>query len=143
MDDNSYLCYIIENNRSTYVGITNNKVKRLRQHNCEISGGAKYTSLRGPWWRYVCIINNLDKRLAMQLEWAIKHEQPIKASGILNRIKKVVNVLKKDRFTSKSKQMSELFLHIEWYGTHLEAENALCLNMLENLNKSNVSYTII
>jgi len=46
IDAKQYCCYILENGRSTYVGITNNRVKRLRQHNSEISGGAKYTSSR-------------------------------------------------------------------------------------------------
>ena len=97
-----YFCYIIENGHSSYVGITNNREKRLRQHNSEISGGAKYTSLRGPGWKYVCIINNLDKITSMKLEWAIKHEQPVNASGICNRIRKLMSVLNKERFTKKS-----------------------------------------
>ena len=40
-------CYIIENRGYTYVGVSNNVHKRLRAHNKEISGGAKYTTSKG------------------------------------------------------------------------------------------------
>lgn len=142
-DNDNYCCYIIENGRSTYVGITNNKVKRLRQHNCEISGGAKYTSSKGPGWNYVCVITNLDKITSMQLEWAIKHEQPTNASGIVNRIKKLVSVLNKERFTKNSLETSTLKLQIDWYGTNIVNDNNLCLNILENINKKHIMINII
>lgn len=143
INNNLYCCYIIENGRSTYVGVTNNRIKRLRQHNSEISGGAKYTSSRGPGWKYVCVINNLDKITSMQLEWAIKHEQPVNASGITNRIRKMVSVLNKDRFTKNSPETSHLELQIEWHGTDIVNENALCLSILEKINKDNITITMI
>ena len=53
----SYIIYLLYNtcNNSTYVGITNNKERRLRQHNGELVGGARYTKLRkgtGKWNYY-------------------------------------------------------------------------------------------
>ena len=142
-DNIDYCCYIIENGRSTYVGITNNRVKRLRQHNSEISGGAKYTSSRGPGWKYVCVITNLDKITSMQLEWAIKHEHPVNASGITNRIRKMASVLNKEKFTKKSPETATLELRIEWHGTHMVNENTVCLSILEKLNKDNITITMI
>lgn len=138
----TYSCYLIENDKSTYVGITNDKLKRLRQHNCEISGGAKYTTFKGPGWNYVCTINNLDKISAMQLEWAIKHEPPMNASGIVNRVRKIVSVLNKEKFTSKSKPLDELDLDIEWYGTSIDSNNLTCISMLDKINKPNISIHI-
>jgi len=45
----SYYTYILECSDGTlYVGKTTNIEKRLRQHNGEIKGGAKYTSGRRP-----------------------------------------------------------------------------------------------
>lgn len=38
-----YSVYIIEFGQYSYVGMTNNFFRRIRQHNGEISGGAKYT----------------------------------------------------------------------------------------------------
>lgn len=44
-----YTLYILKcNDDSLYTGITNDLIKRLRQHNGEIIGGAKYTSGRRP-----------------------------------------------------------------------------------------------
>ena len=42
---NAYNCYIIFNDNYSYVGITNNLSRRIRQHNTLIKGGAKYTSM--------------------------------------------------------------------------------------------------
>ena len=41
----SYYCYILYNNNKTYAGYTTNLHRRLRQHNMEISGGAKATRM--------------------------------------------------------------------------------------------------
>jgi len=79
----------------------------------------------------------------MQLEWAIKHEQPINASGIINRIKKVVSVLNKEQFTKKSPETATLKLQIDWYGTNIVNDNNSCLNILKNINKNNITINLI
>ena len=56
--DKTYIVYLLINtsniNNYTYLGITNNSIRRLRQHNGEIKGGAKYThSFKGDGiWKY-------------------------------------------------------------------------------------------
>ena len=44
-----FACYCIkaDNSHRTYVGVTNNLVRQIRQHNKEIKRGAKYTSSSG------------------------------------------------------------------------------------------------
>lgn len=58
----TYICYLITNGSRTYVGITNNFARRLRQHNGEISGGARSTSRRaieGQPWRFAACVRNI------------------------------------------------------------------------------------
>ena len=78
-----YIIYILYNTTSnkTYVGITNNPVRRLRQHNGELVGGAKYTTGNkgdGEWKYYGHIVKKensdiiLDKITALKMEYRIK-----------------------------------------------------------------------
>jgi len=56
----------------TYTGYTTNLEKRLRQHNGELKGGAKFTRNKGVWkYFYVAEFNN--KTDAMSCEWKVKH----------------------------------------------------------------------
>ena len=68
-----YLVYLIKCDNFSYVGMTNDIFKRLRQHNGEISGGAKYTSKRKGWYPVLIIDGFSDMRSAMQCEWRLKH----------------------------------------------------------------------
>lgn len=65
--------YLIVNATYTYVGITNDLKKRLRQHNAEIKGGAKYTKDRGNGWKYALIVSGLNKSSAYSFEYKVKH----------------------------------------------------------------------
>jgi len=68
-----YCVYLIKSGNYSYVGMTNNFFRRLRQHNGEIKGGAKYTSKRNDWYPVLIIDNFPDKRSACQCEWRLKH----------------------------------------------------------------------
>lgn len=68
----SYICYILRSlnpkyfNR-TYIGITNNPVRRLKQHNGELAGGARSVIPLRPLTYYIKIIN-LTKNNALSIE---------------------------------------------------------------------------
>jgi putative endonuclease len=79
----NYIVYILYNTNSnkTYVGMTNNPIRRLRQHNSELVGGAKYTTTNkgdGEWKYYGHITQKddsdiiLDKITALKIEYRIK-----------------------------------------------------------------------
>lgn len=72
-----YIVYLLTNskNNCTYIGMTNNPVRRIRQHNGELVGGAKYTCLKrydGTWTYYGQITNIPNKSLAMSIEKKIQ-----------------------------------------------------------------------
>ena len=115
MSDKNWHFYLIYNNNYTYAGVSPDPKRRLRQHNGEISGGAKYTTSKGPGWKHLCIISGFqDKIQSMQFEWAVKHVPPRNAGGITNRINKLFFTLNKDKWTSKSPESNSVPLNIRW-----------------------------
>jgi len=88
-----FYCYIITNGKNTYNGYTNNLVRRLRQHNGELVGGARATRGKGVW-RYVCVLccETWNACAAMSMEWHIKYPtnkrpRPPEFQGPLGRLK--------------------------------------------------------
>ena len=78
MNNQNYVVYLLYNdsNNNTYIGITNNPSRRIRQHNRIIKGGARYTTLKkgeGNWLYYLHIINQ-SKSQALSLEKTIKNK---------------------------------------------------------------------
>lgn len=104
-------CYILRNlefayRQRTYNGSTNDLTRRLRQHNREISGGAKATKFGT--WEYCAVLTGLENyKNALSCEWRIKHPsgKPGKRSnkfyGPIGRIKSLNLVLKLDKWTNQ------------------------------------------
>lgn len=115
MSNEPWTFYIIQNKNFTYAGVSPDPTRRLRQHNGEIVGGAKYTTSKGPGWRHICLVNGFRNKIeAMQFEWAVKHMPPRNAGGILNRIHKLYLTCCKDKWTSKSPNACDVPLTIYW-----------------------------
>ena len=91
---NEYSVYILcnLNNTRTYVGMTNNLQRRIRQHNGLISGGARYTSgNNNNVWYYHTIIENFNKHDALSIEKKIKiYSRKYKGTPIEKRIKALI-----------------------------------------------------
>lgn len=88
-----YLLYSNNNKakRKTYVGYTIDVNRRLRQHNGEITGGAKRTK-KGRPWDMVCYIEGFpDHRTALQCEWVVNKNR---SHSLINRIDQLINSLK-------------------------------------------------
>lgn len=99
-----YLVYLLRCENYSYVGMTNDIFKRLRQHNGEISGGARYTSKRRGWYPVMIIDGFQDMKSAMQCEWRLKRGK----KGVNGRIKYLNKFLKNnERWTSKSDNIKD------------------------------------
>jgi predicted GIY-YIG superfamily endonuclease len=121
----NWVCYIIENEKYTYVGVSNNAIKRLRAHNGEIKGGAKYTTSKGSGWKHVCIITGFPTKIeSMQFEWALKHIPPRNAGGIHNRIKKLFLLCNKIQWTKNSPLAETMPLTIVWLNNLYRPKNS-------------------
>jgi predicted GIY-YIG superfamily endonuclease len=105
--NNIWVCYLLKSTvcNRTYIGATNNFKKRIRQHNGEIKGGAKYTHSNRPW-KPVCIVYGFkDNSHALCFEWRVKRKlvnNKFKTVYLKNnRIKNFFDVLELERFTKK------------------------------------------
>lgn len=92
-----YLVYIIKSDNRSYIGMTNDFLKRWKQHNKIIKGGAKYTS-KYENWNPICIIDGFkNKSEAMQCEWKLK-----RVKGYYNRITNLSKILDNDKKWTKN-----------------------------------------
>jgi len=70
----------------SYVGVTNNIARRLRQHNGAICGGARYTKGSRPW-RVHAMFQLASRHDALSLEWKVKHRKTrADGSGVAGRV---------------------------------------------------------
>jgi len=92
----------------TYNGSTNDPIRRLRQHNEEISGGAKATHGKAGAWEIYVLLSGFETHVnALSCEWLIKHpsgkpgKRPAHHCGVGGRVKAMNDVLPVPRWTSK------------------------------------------
>lgn len=69
-----HCCYLIttEKRDRIYIGYTVDFERRLRQHNGEITGGAKKTSKYRPWYPLVLISGFEDNHQALRFEYRLQ-----------------------------------------------------------------------
>jgi structure-specific endonuclease subunit SLX1 len=96
----SFYCYLLyTGSNQTYVGATTEPNRRLRQHNQELSGGARATAIRvaqGHTWTRACYITGIPEwRTALQIEWRWKQLGRTQYKHIRNPIERRLYSLKK------------------------------------------------
>jgi len=108
-----------DRDHKTYNGYTNNPSKRLRQHNGDISGGAKFTTRhtkkekdRGiprHQWSFLAIIESpqFTHHTALSCEWHIKHptgkrQRPKEYNGADGRLRSLPLVFAHPKFRDMS-----------------------------------------
>lgn len=143
----SWHVYLIFNQNCTYIGATNNLKQRIRKHNGEIKGGAKYTTKKGKGWQYACYVsgfkNNID---ALQFEWAWKHVLP-RGKGVWGRYEQLEKLLNKTRWTSKAVEAIDYELTVtfekpEYLLAELDVPDYILLDVNLEENNKNISLEI-
>ena len=107
--------YLLQcDSNATYVGATVDLDKRLRQHNGEIKGGARATSIkvnRGEKWERACYVEGFpDWQSALQSEWRWKQlsrKLPSSLFPLKRRMLALNTLLKFERPTSKAMAYNE------------------------------------
>lgn len=117
-----HYCYILynDNNNKTYNGYTVNPLRRIRQHNSEIKGGAKYTTKSKVEWKYLLIIESeqFDKNNALCFEWMLKYPtrkkpKPREFQGITGRLKSLPLVLSYEKFENMNFKIKINILYLK------------------------------
>ena len=87
------------NGTKKYIGCTNNFERRIRQHNGELVGGARYTTSHGPGWAPVHFaVGFLNKSEALSFEWYWKRasRNPSKGLDIVLAFPKFAHIQRTD-----------------------------------------------
>ena len=108
-----WYCYILKNKlgqfkHNTYNGSTNNPMRRLRQHNEEIKGGAKATHGKGGAWEICAMLSGFPNHInALSCEWRMKcpsgkpGKRESKYQGVKGRVSSLNEILQLERWTGK------------------------------------------
>ena len=116
-----HCCYIVRSRVSNrvYIGYTVNFNHRLRQHNGEITGGAKRTRRWRPWIP-VCIIQGFyEASSALRFEYRLQHpkrRRKAKESAVTFTLETLINVINSgDGSIEKGNKMPWPPLTIQWF----------------------------
>lgn len=135
--DKKWFNYIIFDKVKTYVGSTVNLNRRIRQHNGEIKGGAKYT--RNGSWEYYCVMYNLNnnKNKCLSEEWHIKW-MTTKIKGSKNTYDRRKQSLEK-YFPKKSKKYLYIFFLSKKFIQYLPLfNNSVFIIIIEDFNMEKI-----
>ena len=123
-----YVYLLVATNGNTYVGATINLERRLRQHNKEITGGARATGIRvekGDTWTRAAYVSGFPNwKAALQFEWRWKQlsrKISIKMLPLERRIEALKQLLTLERPTSNA------IAYTEWENppeVHFEIDDA-------------------
>lgn len=100
----------------TYVGCTLNLAHRVRQHNGEISGGARQTSRQRDWAPWVVVRGFRTRREALSFEYSWRRANRAAGCGygVPGRLRALDALLARERWSRNAPLASEIPLRVEW-----------------------------
>jgi len=118
-------CLASPDAQRSYVGVTDNLARRLRQHRGEIAGGAKPTTKVPTDWALACHVTGCGTRkFALQMEWAWHRagqvhtwrarKQPATAVPLKRRLKHLARTLALDRVAKTAPPTADANLVVHW-----------------------------
>lgn len=105
-----YLLQSKSNPRRSYIGATNDLTKRIRKHNGEIKGGAKYTSKCRPWKLRAFVSCFEDNHSCFSFEWHSKRYKKRSSypNGVNSKMKNMFSLLFHPKFSFMNLCMFEI-----------------------------------
>jgi predicted GIY-YIG superfamily endonuclease len=107
-EEKTFSCYCLRSETgTTYVGFTVNLDRRLRQHNQELSGGARATHGKS-WKRILSVTGFPTQQAALQFEWKWKmlSRKALGATAVARRCTALITLLNLEQSTSKAAPFS-------------------------------------
>jgi len=113
----------------TYVGVTEDLKRRLRQHQGLIKGGARSTRVRSTWRPLYTIQGFPSRRVALQFEWRLHRRltpsavhcalNPFGVSVTGRRAWQLYQAMRMERVTAQAPPTASLSLHVSWFNAQL------------------------
>ena len=110
--------YLLENSFGrTYVGCTIHGVeRRMKQHNGDLSGGARQTERGRPWSLYCTISGFRTRQESLQFEYAWRrvhrHQRPRPSYNVDGRVKSLNVLMAKERWSRNAPLAKDVPLSI-------------------------------
>lgn len=133
-----YYCYLLQStDGKTYVGVTIDLNRRLRQHNGEICGGASAT--RGGVWRRILHVAGFPSQgEALRFEWAWKHisRRAKGATSLERRLNALSKLLASERSTKNALAFAEYPTALVVNDERLYSEPEVCYELTQIVHLS-------
>jgi predicted GIY-YIG superfamily endonuclease len=123
------VCYVLASSDShrTYVGYTIDLSRRIRQHNGELSGGARATRGNRPYRVLFCVEGFANHREAMSFERCLKNTSRHKRGNpVGRRVYGLRDLALHPRWTSRR-------LKVRWYSKMAHSISESCCSIVDDV----------
>lgn len=134
-DKKGWFVYMLRSsdNKKTYFGMTNNILRRIRQHNGIIKRGARYTKTGRPWFPMLVATGVRTRQNAASLEWYCKHPRTNKGRGLARRSSSMIEAIMSRKWMKTRYNRIDLY----WFLNQTVQEKL----MLDEIHKIHDLYT--